>query len=754
MAKVVLHDTNGVKEFVILGEVTIGRLPENTVAVFDPQISRKHARISMQDGQYVLEDLGSAGGTRVNNQPVTRQVLQDTDQIQVGGAHLVFLADKPKTSGDGLFEKTMVGNDPLFAPTMVGGGPPPAPPAAPASPAPPPPVSAPPPAVATSEQKSGSAAREAVARPTIPVRPRIILPSKRMPNKRRVIQLVAAVVILGIGGAWVYQMMTTTTKVEVDWAAIEKLFKENRISEAQSRIDALGGQTLEPEDQKNLTTWKTRIDGLREVGEVEALVYEKGDFAEASRRALADGNRYPDQRKQFGDLAKVSVAAIFLQDSLKETEKADEVKSVADLKHLIQHCREAEERYAENKAELERLPVLVAARRTCANRLASLEARLRQNQDATQAWADVTAARESKNWAAEAEALKRFSLLPAEITDPMAAPARAETLLKNATAFQEGLVALRKLDFDAATRSFSAVEPGDTHYELAQAAVAEMRANADYSTGAKLYREGKADEALVALVNAKTDKAIQLRARIQSTVTGYRKLLGLQERKVLEELIAEAARILPTLDVPEDGFYREAIEKMRLNAQRQRIEALGANVEQLALRNRLGEAYLKSGELLKDPDIALFPELQRKVTDVRDKSLKTIQQEVGAWVQNADQLWNQYKQDPITSEERTVTAGVSASFRKKAALLNQTFDKIAQVQGVVQALPEDKAKPVLELYEQIRQEILRQAEKVFAVRTQYSQLGNFERTRQADEMILLLGDVPGNQYYRLIVKKE
>jgi pSer/pThr/pTyr-binding forkhead associated (FHA) protein len=44
--------------------VTIGRLPESTISIAsDPDASRRHARIFRRDGEWWLEDLGSANGT-------------------------------------------------------------------------------------------------------------------------------------------------------------------------------------------------------------------------------------------------------------------------------------------------------------------------------------------------------------------------------------------------------------------------------------------------------------------------------------------------------------------------------------------------------------------------------------------------------------------------------------------------------------------------------------------------------------------
>jgi hypothetical protein len=72
------------------GTVTIGRLPECDVVVSDPGASRRHATITLQEGEYVLTDLGSTNGTFVNEEPVGQQVLADGDRIMIGTTTLEF----------------------------------------------------------------------------------------------------------------------------------------------------------------------------------------------------------------------------------------------------------------------------------------------------------------------------------------------------------------------------------------------------------------------------------------------------------------------------------------------------------------------------------------------------------------------------------------------------------------------------------------------------------------------------------------
>lgn len=57
------------KTFLLTGqEITIGRDPSNDISIKDPEMSRQHARLLAQAGEYVLEDLGSTNGTFVNGQ--------------------------------------------------------------------------------------------------------------------------------------------------------------------------------------------------------------------------------------------------------------------------------------------------------------------------------------------------------------------------------------------------------------------------------------------------------------------------------------------------------------------------------------------------------------------------------------------------------------------------------------------------------------------------------------------------------------
>jgi pSer/pThr/pTyr-binding forkhead associated (FHA) protein len=66
--------------------VDVGREPSLPLHLdADTQVSRRHARISAQGGQVVVEDLGSTNGTYVNDQPISSpRALAPGDKVRIG----------------------------------------------------------------------------------------------------------------------------------------------------------------------------------------------------------------------------------------------------------------------------------------------------------------------------------------------------------------------------------------------------------------------------------------------------------------------------------------------------------------------------------------------------------------------------------------------------------------------------------------------------------------------------------------------
>jgi hypothetical protein len=79
---------------VVLGEfvLSVGRLPECTITLGDPNVSRRHAEIRPSGAGYRLVDLGSTNGTFVNGVRVTERELVDGDVITFGATAITFVA--------------------------------------------------------------------------------------------------------------------------------------------------------------------------------------------------------------------------------------------------------------------------------------------------------------------------------------------------------------------------------------------------------------------------------------------------------------------------------------------------------------------------------------------------------------------------------------------------------------------------------------------------------------------------------------
>ena len=65
----------------------------NGITLLDASVSRSHARIARSEGAWMVCDLGSANGTRVNGEQVTSRVLAHGDRIHFGGVGFYVVFD-------------------------------------------------------------------------------------------------------------------------------------------------------------------------------------------------------------------------------------------------------------------------------------------------------------------------------------------------------------------------------------------------------------------------------------------------------------------------------------------------------------------------------------------------------------------------------------------------------------------------------------------------------------------------------------
>ena len=72
---------------------TVGRIEERDICIKDPTVSTYHCDFVKTGSTFTLRDKGSTNGTRVNNVPITEQLLQNSDIIQVGGVEILYDCD-------------------------------------------------------------------------------------------------------------------------------------------------------------------------------------------------------------------------------------------------------------------------------------------------------------------------------------------------------------------------------------------------------------------------------------------------------------------------------------------------------------------------------------------------------------------------------------------------------------------------------------------------------------------------------------
>jgi len=74
-------------------EVIIGRENDGDLILPNVSVSRYHARVFNEDGQWYIKDLKSRNGLLVNGESCEQHILRTADEVQIGKFHLVFLGD-------------------------------------------------------------------------------------------------------------------------------------------------------------------------------------------------------------------------------------------------------------------------------------------------------------------------------------------------------------------------------------------------------------------------------------------------------------------------------------------------------------------------------------------------------------------------------------------------------------------------------------------------------------------------------------
>src|SRR5512138_3750482 len=87
MFTIVLQEKGGEQRRLVFNkpEVTIGRVQGNDIVLPKGNVSKRHARIVLKDGKFIIVDLKSTNGTYVNGRKITSPlVVKNSDKIYIG----------------------------------------------------------------------------------------------------------------------------------------------------------------------------------------------------------------------------------------------------------------------------------------------------------------------------------------------------------------------------------------------------------------------------------------------------------------------------------------------------------------------------------------------------------------------------------------------------------------------------------------------------------------------------------------------
>ena len=92
MAKLILkYEASVIREIPLRKpQVSIGRAPGNDIVIDNLAVSGHHAKLLVEEGRFLVEDLSSLNGTFLNSQRIRKSPLKSGDEILIGKHSLVF----------------------------------------------------------------------------------------------------------------------------------------------------------------------------------------------------------------------------------------------------------------------------------------------------------------------------------------------------------------------------------------------------------------------------------------------------------------------------------------------------------------------------------------------------------------------------------------------------------------------------------------------------------------------------------------
>jgi pSer/pThr/pTyr-binding forkhead associated (FHA) protein len=91
--KLIVKDSHGERDVLLVGTVTVGRDPGCEISVADPLLSRHHAEFVESSSGVLVRDLHSQNGIKVNNVVVKEAALQAGDIVQIAGLSLRYVEE-------------------------------------------------------------------------------------------------------------------------------------------------------------------------------------------------------------------------------------------------------------------------------------------------------------------------------------------------------------------------------------------------------------------------------------------------------------------------------------------------------------------------------------------------------------------------------------------------------------------------------------------------------------------------------------
>jgi pSer/pThr/pTyr-binding forkhead associated (FHA) protein len=111
------------RDFPLMGVATIGASADSEIRIVAPGVSRRHARIIVEQDQYYVEDAGAINGTFLNGGRVQREALRHLDVITLGrDVDLIFIkrdGETPAPRADGVTNARVRITDGAEAGTVV-----------------------------------------------------------------------------------------------------------------------------------------------------------------------------------------------------------------------------------------------------------------------------------------------------------------------------------------------------------------------------------------------------------------------------------------------------------------------------------------------------------------------------------------------------------------------------------------------------------------------------------------------------------